>query len=87
MNVFDKFDELMTHHEVFSLLFLKIHTWIKESIKHKWKSWRTKEVDWGPIPYIPNILHQATTSLLVQGKKESKSNTFWMLDSDCRTAL
>jgi hypothetical protein len=85
--VFDKFDELMLRHDVFSLLFLEIHTWIKNYIKHTWKIWRTKQVHWRPIPYIPNILHQATTSLLVQRKKEFKSNTFWMLDSDCRMEL
>jgi hypothetical protein len=84
MIVFDKFDELMLRHDTFSLLFSEIRTWIKKSIKHTWKAWGTKEVDWGPIPYIPNVLHQATTSLLVQEKKESKSNMFWMLDSDCR---
>ena len=54
--------------------------------KHTWKVWRTKEVDWGPSLSLPNVLHQATTSLLVQGKKESMSNTFWRLDSDCRKA-
>jgi hypothetical protein len=85
MIVFDTFDELTLRHDVFSLLFSEIHTWIEKSIKHTRKAWRTKEVDWGSIPYIPNILHQANTSLLVQGKKESKSNTFWMLDSDCMT--
>ena len=47
------------------------------SVKHTWKVCRTKEVDWGPSPSIPNVLHQATTSLLAQGKKEIKSNTFW----------
>jgi hypothetical protein len=39
----------------------------------------------GPNPSIPNVLHQATTSLLAQGKKESKSNMFWKLNSDCIT--
>ena len=57
--------------------FSKIHTWIKKSVKDTWKAWRTKEVDWGPSTSIPNVVHQDTTSLLVQGKKEIKSNTFW----------
>jgi predicted double-glycine peptidase len=76
MIVFDLFDELMLRHDVCSFSFLEIHTWIKKSIKHTWKAWRTKKVDWGPSPSIPNVLHQATTSLLAQGKKEIESNIF-----------
>jgi hypothetical protein len=30
--VFDKFDEMMLHHDVFSLLFSEIHTWIKRAL-------------------------------------------------------
>ena len=77
MIVFDTFDELMLHHDVCSLSFSEIHTWIKKSVKDTWKAWRTKEVDWGPSTSIPNVLHLNTTSLLAQGKKEIKSNTFW----------
>ena len=77
MIVFDTFDELMLHHDVCSLSFSEIHTWIKKSVKDTWKAWRTKEVDWGPSTSIPNVLHLDTTSLLAQEKKEIKSNTFW----------
>ena len=77
MIVFDTFDELMLHHDACSLSFLEIHTWIKKSVKDTWKAWRTKEVDWGSSTSIPNILHLDTMSLLAQGKKEIKSNTFW----------
>src|SRR5688572_4522251 len=67
----------MLHHDLYSLSISEIHTWIKNSVKHTWKVWRTKEVDWGPSPSIPNVLHQATTSLLAQEKKEIQSNMFW----------
>ena len=77
MNVFDTFDELMMHHDVCSLSVLEIQTWIKKSVKDTWKAWRTKEVDWRPSTGIPNVLHQDTTSLLAQVKKEIKSNMFW----------
>jgi hypothetical protein len=63
MIIFAKFDELMPHHDVGSLSFLEIHTWIKNSIKHTWKAKRTKEVDWGSRPSVPHVLHQASTSL------------------------
>jgi hypothetical protein len=52
----------------------------KEGAQHTWKAWRTKEVNWGPSPSNPHVLHQATTSLLAQRWKEIKANTFWTLD-------
>jgi hypothetical protein len=81
---FDTFEQLMLHYNFCAFLFSELLDWTKPCVEITWKTWRTKEIDWGPCPNLPNILHQATTSLLVQGKKKSKSNTFWMLDSDCR---
>jgi hypothetical protein len=75
----------MLHYDFYAFSFSGLLDWINPCVEITWKIWRTKEIDWGPSPSLPNVLHQATTSLLVQGKKESKSNMFWMLDSDCRT--
>jgi len=83
---FDTFVELMLHHEMCPFSFSEILTLMKQGVECTWKAWRTKEVDWGPSPSIPNVPKQATTSLLAQGNKEVKSNTFSELDSDCRTA-
>jgi hypothetical protein len=69
MIVFDTFDKFMFRHDVYSLSFSEIHTWIKKSIKHTWKVWRTKEVDWGPIPCIPNVPHQSTMTLWPKERK------------------
>jgi hypothetical protein len=66
MIIFGKFDELMLRYDVCSLSFSEIHTWIKNSIKHTWKAWRTKEVYWGPSPSVPHVLHQTSTSLLAK---------------------
>ena len=63
MIVFDTFDELMLRHDVGALSFSEIHTWIKNIIEHTWMAWRTKEVDWGLVPCIPIVLHQATMKL------------------------
>ena len=49
---FDIFDELLLRHDVCSLSFSEINTWIKKSAKHTWKAWRTKEVYWGPNPSV-----------------------------------
>jgi hypothetical protein len=80
------FDELMLHNDVCLLSFSEIHTWIKKNVKHSWKVWRIKEVDWGSSPSVPHVLHQATTSLMARRWKEIRGNTFWALDSDCRKA-
>jgi hypothetical protein len=82
---FDTFEQLMLHYDFVAFSFSELLDWIKPCVEIIWKTWRTKEIYWRPSPSLPNILHQATTSLLVQGKEESKSNTFWVLDSDCRT--
>jgi hypothetical protein len=77
---FDTFKQLMLHYDFCAFSFSELLDWIKPCVEITWKIWRTKEIDSGPSPSLSNILHQATTSLLVQGKKESKSNMFWMLD-------
>ena len=71
------FDELVLHHKMCIFSFSELLTWIKGRFDCIWKAWKVNEVDWGPNPSIPNVLHLDTTSLLVQGKKEIKSNTFW----------
>jgi hypothetical protein len=84
---FDTFEQLMLHYDFVAFSFLELLDWIKPCVEITWKIRRTKEIDLGPSPSLPNVLHQATKSLLVQGKEESKSNTFWILDSDCRTPI
>jgi hypothetical protein len=81
---FDTFEQLILHYDFCAFSFSELLDWIKPCVEITWKIWRTKEIDLVPSPSLPNVIHQDTTSLLVQGKKESKSNTFWMLDSDCR---
>ena len=75
--IIDTFDELVLHHKVCVFSFAELLTWIKGVFDCIWKAWKDNKVDWGPNLSIPNVLHQATTSLIAQGRKESKSNTFW----------
>jgi hypothetical protein len=51
------FDELMLRNDVCLLSFSEIRTWIKKNVKHSWKVWRIKEVDWGSSPSVPHVLH------------------------------
>jgi hypothetical protein len=73
---FDTFEQLMLHYDFCAFSFSELLDWIKLCVEIIWTTWRTKEIDWGPSSSLPNVVHQATTSLLVQGKEESKSNTF-----------
>ena len=79
-----RFHELMLHRKVCTFSFSELLTWIKGRFDCTWKTWRTKEIDWGPSATLPNGLHKANMSVLAQERKESKSKTFWILVSDCR---
>jgi hypothetical protein len=58
MSICNTFDKLMLHHDVCSISFSEVFTWIRESIKCLWKAWRTKYVDCGPNPSTPHISPQ-----------------------------
>ena len=45
---FDTFEQLLLHRDLCVFSFSELLTWIKESLGCKWRTWRTKEVDWGP---------------------------------------
>ena len=55
--IIDAFDELMLHHDVCSFSYSELLTWIKGRFDCIWKAWKVNEVDWGPNPSIPNVLH------------------------------
>jgi hypothetical protein len=58
MSICNTFDELMLHHDVCSISFSEVLTWIKESIECLWKARRTKYVDWGWNPTPPQVSPQ-----------------------------
>ena len=68
--IIDTFDELVLHHKMCMFSFSELLTWIKGRFDFICKAWKVNEVDWGLSPSIPNVLNQATTSLLA---KETKS--------------
>ena len=55
--IIDAFDELVLHHKMCIFLFPELLTWIKGRFDCIWKAWKVNEVDWGPNPSIPNVLH------------------------------
>ena len=55
MIVFDTFDELMMHHDVCSLSFLEIHTWIKRVLKTHGRHKGPKKLIGGQIQVFPTF--------------------------------
>jgi hypothetical protein len=56
ISIFNTCDEWTLHHNMCSLSFPEVLTWIKEGVDHAWKGWIMKHLDWGPntsAPYAP----------------------------------
>jgi hypothetical protein len=56
INIFNTCDEWTLHHNIRSMSFTEVLTWIKEGVDHAWKGWIMKHLYWGPntsAPYAP----------------------------------
>jgi hypothetical protein len=53
ISIFNTCDELMLHHDMCSMSFTEVVTWIKEGVDHAWKGWIMKHLDWGPNTSAP----------------------------------
>jgi hypothetical protein len=51
--IFNTCDEWTLHHDMCSMSFTEILTWIKEGAGHAWKGWIMKHLYWGPNPSAP----------------------------------
>jgi hypothetical protein len=51
--IFNTCDEWTLHHDMCSMSFTEVHTWIKEGVDHAWKGWTIKQLDWGPNTSAP----------------------------------
>ena len=81
--IFNTCDEWALHHDMCSMSFTEVLTWMKEGVDHAWKAWRMKQLDWGPnksVPYIPTrspryLWHKETErpSVIRFGKADSDS--------------
>jgi hypothetical protein len=43
--IFNTCDEWMLHHDIYSMSFTQVLTWIKKDVDHAWKAWRMKQLD------------------------------------------
>jgi hypothetical protein len=53
ISTFNTCDEWMLHHDMCSMSFTEVLTWIKEGVDHAWKRWIMKHLDWGPNTSAP----------------------------------
>jgi hypothetical protein len=77
MSICNTFDELILNHDVCSILFSEVLTWIKKVLNAYGRHGEPNMLNGDQIQVLPTFPHKATTLLFTQGKKEIKSNTFW----------
>jgi hypothetical protein len=53
ISIFNTCDEWTLHHDMCSMSFIEVLTWIKEGMDHAWKGWIMKHLDWGPNTSAP----------------------------------
>jgi hypothetical protein len=51
--IFNICDKWTLHHDMCSMPFTEVLTWIKEGVNHTWKGWMMKQLDRGPNPCAP----------------------------------
>jgi hypothetical protein len=84
--IFNACDEWTLHHDMCSMSFTEVLTWIKEGVDHAWKGWIMKHLDWGPnicAPYDPT---RSPRYLWYKETKRPCLIRFGKADSDSRTA-
>jgi hypothetical protein len=67
--IFNTCDEWMLHHDMCSMSYTEVLTWIKEGVHQAWKGWIMNHLDWGPntrAPYTFTRSH-VTCGLRKQG--------------------
>jgi hypothetical protein len=84
--IFHTCDKWTLHHDMCSMSFIEVHTWIKEGVDHAWKGWIMKHLDWGPNLSAP---YASTTSPRYLWYKETSRPClirFGKVDSDSRNS-
>ena len=79
--------DMTIRHDVCSMSFSEIYSWIKKSVKHTWKAWRTKEVDWGSILCIMTFPIRLSRHIGPRKERDQIQHVLESLDSDCRKVL
>jgi hypothetical protein len=82
--IFNTCDEWMLHHDMCSMSFTEVLTWIKEGVDHAWKGWIMKHLGWGPNPSAPYASTRSPCYLWYKETRRPSLIQFGKVDSDCR---
>jgi hypothetical protein len=72
--IFNTCDEWMLHHDMSSMSYTDVLTWIKEGMDPAWKGQIMKHLDWGPNTNVPDATTRSPRYLWY---KETKRVMIW----------
>jgi hypothetical protein len=84
--IFNTCDEWTLHHDMCSMLFTEILTWINEGVNHAWKGWIMKHQDWGPNTSAPYASTRSPRYLWYKETRRPSLIRFGKVDSDSRNS-
>jgi hypothetical protein len=84
--IFNTCDEWTLHHDMCSMSFTEVLTWIKECVDHAWKGWIMKHPDWGPNPTPPYTSTRSPHYLLYKETRRPSLIRFGKVDSDYKNS-
>jgi hypothetical protein len=84
--IFNTCDEWTLHHDMCSMSFTEVLTWIKEGVDHAWKGWIMKNLDWGPNPSAPYASTRSPRYLWYKEIRRPSLIRFGNVDSDSRNS-
>jgi hypothetical protein len=84
--IFNTCDEWTLHHDMCSMSFTEVLTWIKEGVDHAWKGWIMKHLDWGPNPSAPCASTRSPRYLWYKETMRPSLIRFGKVDSDSRNS-
>jgi hypothetical protein len=85
--MFTTCDEWSLHHDMCSMSFIEVLTWIKEGVDHAWKGWIMKHLDWGSNTSAPYASTRSPCYLWYKETRMPSLIRFGKVDSDSRNSL
>jgi hypothetical protein len=84
--IFNTYDEWMLHHDMCSMSFTEVLTWIKEGMDHACNGWIMKHLDWGPNTSAPYFPTRSPRYLWYKETRRPSLIRFGKVDSDSRNS-
>jgi hypothetical protein len=84
--IFNTCDEWTLRHDMCSMSFIEVLTWIKEGVDHACKGWIMKHLDWGPNPNAPYASTRSPRYLWYKETRRPSLIRFGNVDSDFRNS-